>query len=65
MVMRTVRKPRNGLPPKLASFSSRWAKSHDDLPCLQSLEISCESQFVRWELSHFSKLAVFAASAPT
>jgi hypothetical protein len=52
MVMQTVRKRRNGPPPKLANFFSRWAKSHYDLPCLQSLEISCESQFVRLELSH-------------
>jgi hypothetical protein len=53
MIMRTFRKRRNGPPAKLANFFSRCAKSHYDLPCLQSLEISCESQFVRWELTRF------------
>jgi len=50
--MPTVRKRRNGPPARLTNFFSMWAKSRYDLPCLQSLAISCESQFVWWELSH-------------
>lgn len=36
----------------LANACSNQAKSGRDVPCLQSLTISCESRFVRGDLSH-------------